>query len=111
MPDNAIAVHNKKTKGRLSKPVVSGVLLCLLGAASWVQSEEALTAEFLEYLGEYEQFGDEWVDPYTFAENLEEMAQLGKEQQPQSQQQPSQKQLPQQGNAEQQSTAVGGASQ
>ena len=62
-----------------AKPVLSGMFVALVVAASWGQAEEALTAEFLEYLGEYEQFGDEWVDPYSFAENLEELAKLGKQ--------------------------------
>ena len=39
---------------------------------------EELSDEFLEYLGEYENIDGEWIDPYEFAEVLEEMANLGK---------------------------------
>lgn len=109
--------------------IVSGVFFIVLMVASdQLQAEQALTAEFLEFLGEYEQFGDEWVDPYSFAENLEQMARLGKDEQTPSQKlsqertqkltqkvQTQQKQFPdeqlQQGNAEQRQPAVGGPSQ
>lgn len=123
MPDKLItrAVPPGFGRERLkTKSLVTGLMVVLTVAAASVQAEEALSAEFLEYLGEYEQFGDEWVDPYSFAENLEDMARLGKDQHKPAEQadvgqQHLQEQIQakhtQQGNAEQQPKAVGGSSQ
>ncbi len=50
------------------KYLLIGLVLSSLGLAV-----ERLDIEFLEYLASYEEMNGEWVDPVTFAAELEEM--------------------------------------
>lgn len=68
-----------------SKWVLLSMVISLLCASkSYALGEEetasaqVLSDAFLEYLGDYENIDGEWVDPYEFAEVLEEMANLAK---------------------------------
>ncbi len=54
-----------------------GLALIFVLLSGLLIAQEILSEQFLEYLGEYEQIDGEWVDPLSFAESLEQMAQIG----------------------------------
>ncbi len=63
---------------RVNRRIGLCLLLLGIGYAAVIAAQEALSEEFLEYLGNYEQVGGEWVDPFEFAQALEQMANLSK---------------------------------
>jgi hypothetical protein len=50
----------------------------LLAAAGVLLAQDAPEEAFLMYLSDYEKVDGEWIDPGEFAQQLEQMAEIGK---------------------------------